>query len=300
MTTRVLTPEKAKKLLAVPGSMNRSINKNRIRRYARDMARGRWREDNQDPIALDEETGAVLNGQHRLLAIAIQEDSFELRIVIITMPKDGILTIDGGGVRNLAEQLQVRSHDYAREKSALLHTSALWATGRSAALRLSMTDRVEWLERNPNLVAIAKFQRTLENRPRTDLIRVPLGPPGVLWDISSFGGGGEWAEEFFMELLEHPYSDLLRRTTRLIANAKNRQTLTTISAGSLGYLLARVFVAYVSDENPQKLYARRSVLRTIPGYAEWLETRWADFDLDEEAADDAGESPGNEPDGEPS
>lgn len=61
-------PVRAQAVLDTDEGANRKIRKERVARYAADLRRGKWRLTGE-PVRLDEE-GRLLNGQHRLTAIA--------------------------------------------------------------------------------------------------------------------------------------------------------------------------------------------------------------------------------------
>lgn len=63
-----ITPDFAKSILSTGNINNRRIAEPVVKRYAKQMANGAWREDTCEPIKIAE-SGRLLDGQHRLLAI---------------------------------------------------------------------------------------------------------------------------------------------------------------------------------------------------------------------------------------
>lgn len=63
-----VTPDFAKSILATGNVNNRRIAEPVVKRYAAQIANGGWREDTCEPIKIAE-SGRLLDGQHRLLAI---------------------------------------------------------------------------------------------------------------------------------------------------------------------------------------------------------------------------------------
>jgi hypothetical protein len=66
ISLEMITPDMAADLLAVNVS-NRNVRQRRVDQYARDMQVGRW-QPTGEPITISD-TGKLLNGQHRLMAV---------------------------------------------------------------------------------------------------------------------------------------------------------------------------------------------------------------------------------------
>lgn len=73
MRTKVMdiTPDIAKEMLE-RNLNNRSVSPSRVDMYADDMARGEW-QANGEAICFNE-SGNLINGQHRLMAVVIRND----------------------------------------------------------------------------------------------------------------------------------------------------------------------------------------------------------------------------------
>lgn len=117
-TEMMITPEIAKELLAT-NTRNRSVSSSRVRGFARDMSRGRWKLTHQS-IAIGAD-GVLLDGQHRLLAVLESGVSVPMVVAHDTSP-DTFDSIDIGGKRTAGDTAFLRG-----VKSAPSATSAvLW------------------------------------------------------------------------------------------------------------------------------------------------------------------------------
>lgn len=103
-----LTPAAATKLLQ-GNTRNRKISGNRVEQYAADMRRGDWKFNGEAiKVAAD---GTILDGQHRLLAIAEAEISIEV-LLITGLPHEAQESMDQGRPRTLADVLKLRGEKY--------------------------------------------------------------------------------------------------------------------------------------------------------------------------------------------
>ena len=95
-STLHITPQMAARWLET-NTANRDLSQDRVESYARDMARGAWRLNNQG-IAIAE-NGVVLDGQHRLWAVVLSGATIESLLMT------GLAT----GVRSTIDRLRPRS-----------------------------------------------------------------------------------------------------------------------------------------------------------------------------------------------
>lgn len=98
-----VTPEMARVLLG-RGGKNRPAKARRVSRYASDMKAGLWRFTG-DTIKLDS-AGAILDGQHRLLACVEADVPFET-LLIYDIEADAFTVIDDGAARGLPDLLAI-------------------------------------------------------------------------------------------------------------------------------------------------------------------------------------------------
>lgn len=81
---------------------NRNIRKGMVEAHARDMLAGRWIL-NGESVKIDD-TGHLLDGQHRLSAVVAAEVSVPM-IVISGLPADVMATVDAGTKRTYVDAL---------------------------------------------------------------------------------------------------------------------------------------------------------------------------------------------------
>ncbi len=277
MGKRNITPRQAEQMLATP-VRNRPIREHVWRLYARDMAAGRWVTDASPPILIDKDTGGVLDGRHRLLAVADQLSDFVYAVDVREVDKLAITVIDTGKPRSLADTLTIEGHEDVVAKSAFLNTAAWWGMSTAATKVLSRSEQVAWLEANPNLQSVIAFGRKLRSRPKTDVLTLPVGTMMTLWDVVEFSFGGSEVENFAFTWLDGDHgNDLLKRATKTIRDSRNPRNKVSLPARQLSFLVARVCVAWLNDEELSALYARRRSLDAVPGYAEWVHERWGTY-----------------------
>jgi len=100
----IITPEHAKQLLQ-KNKNNRKIKQPTVKRYANDMANGRWKSDTGEMIKISKE-GNVLDGQHRLMAIVMANVPITMHI-IYNVSQSVFDVLDTGAVRNAPDVFKV-------------------------------------------------------------------------------------------------------------------------------------------------------------------------------------------------
>lgn len=110
-----ITPTEALKLLE-KNTGNRNVRQGRVEMYAADMKAGNWKL-NGAPIIVNG-TGAVLDGQHRLLACVMANKPFTTTVVS-GVTNEAHKTIDTGLGRTMSDELRWQGEE---------HTAALAAT----------------------------------------------------------------------------------------------------------------------------------------------------------------------------
>jgi len=100
----VVTPDIANRYL-LANSKNRNVKKSTVIRYAKDMKEGRWKEDTGECIKISK-TGALLDGQHRLLAIIMSETTVILDFIFEL--EDSVFdVIDTGSSRTASDVFKI-------------------------------------------------------------------------------------------------------------------------------------------------------------------------------------------------
>lgn len=126
----LIWPEDAKKLLSQNYKGNRKISPSVVRKYANDMANGKWG-DVPDPLIITK-NGTLLNGQHRLTAMisAGIPLTFEVRIVPDT---DIFKYLDNGKSRTVNDYVELRY----KPLSSSIASFAYCATNGNSNIRAS-------------------------------------------------------------------------------------------------------------------------------------------------------------------
>lgn len=251
----------------------RRVNEGVVRRYASDMAAGRWVAD-ASPAILITSDDSVVDGQHRLHALLAQSNGFVLESEVKVVSESAIEVIDTGKPRSLADTLSVVGFDFTKELSAIFYQSVRWANPSLAARETPRTVQLDLIRGNPNIQKAAEVTAGTHYARHTGT-RLPTGVIGSLWDMAQYGEGGDEVLTFVGMMHEGRYeTDLLRRFAEQVTSARNPRTRLTISPSQLALLTARVYGAWLTDENPQKLYARRSALHMLPGFGQWSEAAY--------------------------
>ncbi|MGA5869305.1 hypothetical protein [Streptomyces cinereoruber] len=121
-----VTPELAEKWLG-QNTHNRNLREKAVLAYARDMEAGNWAENGESiKFAKD---GTLLDGQHRLHAVALSGVS--VRMLIVTgLDGQSQETMDDGRKRTLADALNLRGETNAVILGALLRRALMWDIGQ--------------------------------------------------------------------------------------------------------------------------------------------------------------------------
>ena len=149
-----ITPAKAKQMLAI-NHANRRLIDSGVERLQGVITRGEWMEDSTDGIGLDVD-GGVVNGQHRLTAIANGTSTVRALVVRNVRP-EVIKVIDQGLPRNLTQILQMTGkYEFCSDLSGAI--SWLWRIftdsekSQPVAQRPSVPQLLEFFGQHPHLV----------------------------------------------------------------------------------------------------------------------------------------------------
>lgn len=112
-----LTPKIAKELIA-KNTKNRKLNEEKVREYAAYMSSGNWKLSHQG-IAISE-TGTVLDGQHRLMAVIKSETTVPM-MKVTGLPDDTMTVIDIGKKRSLADAFNLLEVPCAANISSIIN-----------------------------------------------------------------------------------------------------------------------------------------------------------------------------------
>ncbi|NUS43740.1 MAG: hypothetical protein HOQ24_08655 [Mycobacteriaceae bacterium] len=141
---------------------NRSVREPRVRQYRDDMTSGRWRYNGEAiKFAAD---GSLLDGQHRLHALAGTTDVTLPLLVVRGLPSDTQITMDQGAKRSPGDQLSLTGMSAKNTTivAAALRVYMTWAEGSLAGENtirhsdVSTTRVIEFAEAYPELVTAAE------------------------------------------------------------------------------------------------------------------------------------------------
>lgn len=161
-----ITPDIAKQWLSKNIS-NRTIRRKTVETYAREMADGRW-VLNGEPIIFSTE-GALINGQHRLEAIALSNTPI-VSAVLRGMPPEVYGTLDQGSKRSAADDLTARGVHNTLRVAATARILLMWdknmPTKTASATKYEV---VGYIDENPGL---PDFVNYVEGRKKD--VHVPI------------------------------------------------------------------------------------------------------------------------------
>lgn len=136
---------------------NRRLNVNHVKDLANQMKKGNWMFDGQ-PIRMTE-SGAVLDGQHRLNAI-IKSKIPQDFLIISGINSEAFKVMDTGRLRNAGDVLGIKgyensAHIAATTRLILTHLGGINGRTRSD-IKISNTDILNFVEDTPVLIDICK------------------------------------------------------------------------------------------------------------------------------------------------
>ena len=157
-----ITPEDARMLLKF-NTHNRAIADNEVLKWACEMESGRW-QYNGDPVRLATDDGlAILDGQHRLSAVAMQADDFRIKMLFVWgLPAESQLTMDQGRRRGVADQLTLAGYAMNSSEAAGLRLYIYWSedylftNANEAKRRVTTTYLYDWVDRNPDVLDLIR------------------------------------------------------------------------------------------------------------------------------------------------
>lgn len=168
-----MTPEWARLLLA--GNIdNRSMRPKQVDAFARDMQHGGFF-FNGSSIVVDE-TGRLIDGQHRLQACVDSGTSF-VTILVTGVPAFTRTTIDAGAKKTQADQLRYRGEPNANDTAATIKLSMLWSMGRQHVTPTN-SEVIDFLERHTEVREAVRLAGIIKHgiakAPRSPIAAVAL------------------------------------------------------------------------------------------------------------------------------
>lgn len=138
--TMMVTPEQATKWLEANVS-NRSVRPSRVKQYAEAMTEGKWLYT-ADPIRFDED-GRLIDGQHRLMAVAKAGVPVELQVVR-GLSRDAQDAVDTGAARTASDALKVRGFAHTAQLASTVPLVNWLLEGAGWAASYPRDDVVYW------------------------------------------------------------------------------------------------------------------------------------------------------------
>ena len=145
-----LTPAMAEEFLT-NNEGNRSVRKNKVTKYAYQMANNQWI-PNGDPIRFDVENN-LIDGQHRLKAAIMSETTLVDTIVVSGLSRQAYTTIDDGIVRKVGDILARENITIANVVGSLARWMIVIERGSDPRTthqhgQVTKTDILNWVLKN--------------------------------------------------------------------------------------------------------------------------------------------------------
>lgn len=163
-TIEKITPEAASKLLAACNTRNRPLKASHVAWLAEQMRAGRWMK-NGDTITFARD-GTLIDGQHRLSAVALSQVTIEC-IVVRDVDADAFSTKDTGRPRSPSDVLALAGERHycllsSAVKLLIRYNYSLKNGGRLVgSLRGTNQDVLEFIQANPTVRESAGFAASL-------------------------------------------------------------------------------------------------------------------------------------------
>src|SRR6478752_7201216 len=154
------TPEVANRMLD-RNTHNRPLKQGDILKWATEMEAGNW-QLNGEAIKVAT-NGDILDGQHRLYAVALQDDGKAIPFTVIRgLAPEAQKTMDQGRRRDLADILSLEGVDASRSLAAAIRMflamdrGLLFVDRKQMAAVLSTTVLADWAVENEDLVDLMR------------------------------------------------------------------------------------------------------------------------------------------------
>jgi len=241
-----VTPALAREWLGL-NRINRSVRRGTVARYAHDMRSGDW-QLNGEAIVLN--GGALLDGQHRLLACVESGVTFD-SVVVTDAPNEAMRTIDQGVSRNFSDVLKWQGRTDVTKLAAAVRLSWTWDSGLILkSLYPTVAQSLAWLEDNPRIASATRFAARLCGAP----IRLSSSVGGSVY-LKALESDEEQAAEFFDRLLdgEHLAHGDAVYTLRKVLMANAQRPHTKMRQNTMLAFTVRAWNAWVQNEPLERL-----------------------------------------------
>jgi hypothetical protein len=242
-----ITPAKAAEYLH-KNTNNRPVTQNHVKMLSTAMSAGEWM-FNGETIKLSE-TGVLLDGQHRLLAII--DSNTTQKMAVITNLKDAAFdTLDTGKRRSASDVLAIKGYAYSVSLSAtarvLLRLRQRESIARGYREYYSPHAILEEVESRPQLIADTKFYTTMIGKRLAS--NTVLAFSHYMFNALN----PEKTNEFFKMLktgFGPAYAPPLVLREQLLQARVHKQTLKNEEQL---YYFSKAFKHFLQDETPDKI-----------------------------------------------
>ncbi len=245
ITAEIMTvsPKKAEDWLSA-NTHNRPLRNRQVEFLRGVIERGEW-QLNGDAVRFDAD-GTLIDGQHRLWAIALGETSVKM-MVVRGLASDAQMTIDMGARRSLADHLRLEGYTNASRLAALMVAKWRWDNDLyQTTARPTIAQAMAVLEDNPTLVDSCKVWAKGHLTYHSS-----VGAIGLLhYECSSIDE--EAADEFFDRLADGV--GLAKDSP--ILHLRERLIVSRLSAVMQAALTIKAWNAYVEGRKVEKLLWR--------------------------------------------
>jgi len=180
---------------------NRPLSNADILRWATEMEAGRWKL-NGEAIKIAEDM-AILDGQHRLHALALQENGLTIRTLVVRgLPNDTQKTMDQGRKRSPADQLHLAGVAASNSVASairfylVVENGWLFKDNKRWSAELTVPALVDWSVANGEIVELMR---------RAEPFRAIKARPGVMaaaYAMFAQVHGVEPVDEFYGRTLD--------------------------------------------------------------------------------------------------
>lgn len=245
-----ITPAQAKKWLA-QNTTNRRINKPQVRELTAAMERGEWEVNGESLVIAS--NGQLLDGQHRLLAIARSGVTIDT-MVVTGVDKKVFYTMDQGRKRTLSSVLDIRGEKDANNLAATINLLHFARNGWVNTLPPTVRASEKLLNDNPGI------RHSVEMSHRKELDKmVHVTNVALVHYLATEAAGVDKADEFVDALVYgiglgdgHPVLALRDRLHRMALQRAKRQGDRVQRKVTLAYLI-KTWNAFITGEQMRVL-----------------------------------------------
>lgn len=188
-----VTPETAESWLA-RNTANRRLRRAAAEKFARDMVNGDWIEDGNG-ICFAED-GTLINGQHRLTAVAMSGISAWM-LIVRNLPMAAQDAMDDGAKRTAGDTFGFHSIEAANTAAAITRRVLMWQNGSRSNSGKGQPTKAEMLtawREDPTLALASEQARRMARRKS-----IPASVIGLTWWLF-YGIDSDGCVEFWEQL----------------------------------------------------------------------------------------------------